>query len=105
MPDLIYNSSSYGLKYQKFMEKLLSNNPSSGAKYKSQTVQKPLRAFVIDDLCFKKCYSLKKVLSANNFTEQDLKLPTSSKLYFNVIKNIFNEMLNFIIYENSNLCV
>lgn len=104
MPDLKYNSSSYGLKYQKFMEKLFSNNHSSGAKYKSQTVQKPLRAFIIDDLFFLMLF-FKKVLSTNNFTEQDLKQPASSKLYFNVIKNIFSEMLNFIINENSNLCV
>lgn len=57
MPDLIYNGSSYGLKYQKFTEELFSNNLSRGAKYKPQTVQKPLRAFIIDDLFFKKYYS------------------------------------------------
>ena len=58
MSDLIYSSSSHRIKYQKFTERLFSSNPSSEAKYNSQTIQKPLKAVVIDYLIFRS-YSLK----------------------------------------------
>lgn len=53
----------YMVKHGNFMQKLFSNNPSSGAKYKShlRLFRKPLKAFIIDNpllknFIFKKVY-------------------------------------------------